>query len=77
MGDKPRPLVIASKAWQSHLVVAGFIPASLSGGGQAPTLQAREILSTKCEMLNNTKSQNFNDQDIRVLNLEHHSLEFV
>ena len=41
------------------------------GRGQAPTLQAGEILSTKYEMLNNIKAQNLNDQNMRVLNLEH------
>ena len=33
--------------------------------------EAREILSTKYEMLNNIEAQNLNDQNTRVLNLEY------
>jgi|GEM_PF-4925556 hypothetical protein len=41
------------------------------GRGQASPLQAGQILSTKYEMLNNIEAQKLNDQNVRVLNLEH------
>ena len=59
--------------WQSKIqkCSGGVHPRLVPWSGTSPDPTTGEILSTKYEILNNIEAQNLNDQNMKVLNLEH------